>query len=158
MTVLGCLSGYHFFATNLPAGRGSPSVRYWHIMAYENYSLKLFWLPIHDESVRVISTKSGLKQLLILWWSFSANNIEHISHYFRKFIFFAFVFNPLYSYKSEAHCMNVRRIVGSKAGNPDLDIPKFGVMKWSKFVGIVLIVENVCIFRVKFWIKYKWYL
>ncbi len=38
-------------------------------------------------------------------------------------------FNPLYSYKSEAHCMNVRRIVGSKAGNPDLDIPKFGVMK-----------------------------
>ena len=50
--------------------------------------------------------------------------------------------NPLYSCKSEANCMNVRRTVGSKAVNPDLVIPKFGLLKIAKFVGITYIVEN----------------
>ncbi|NCP46264.1 MAG: hypothetical protein GW818_07585 [Flavobacteriales bacterium] len=51
-------------------------------------------------------------------------------------------FNPLYSCKSEANCMNVRRAVGCKAVNPDLVIPKFGLLKIAKFVGITYIVEN----------------
>ena len=44
--------------------------------------------------------------------------------------------NPLYSYKNEVNCMNVRWIVGRKARNPDLVIPKFGVALNLKFVGI----------------------
>ena len=38
--------------------------------------------------------------------------------------------------------MNVRRAVGSKAVNPDLVIPKFGLLKIAKFAGITYIVEN----------------
>ena len=52
------------------------------------------------------------------------------------------VISPLYSCKSEANCMNVRRAVVSKAVNPDLVIPKFGLVKIAKFVGITYIVEN----------------
>jgi len=51
--------------------------------------------------------------------------------------------SPLYSCKSEANCMNVRRAVGCKAINPDLVIPKFGLLKIAKFVGITYIVENL---------------
>ena len=55
--------------------------------------------------------------------------------------------NPLYLCKNEVNCMNQRWIVGSKAGteplaggeltqvNPALEVPKFGLIKNTKFVG-----------------------
>ena len=63
------------------------------------------------------------------------NDLEQHGHLIR--------INPLYSCKSEANCMNVRRAVGSKAVNPDLVIPKFGLLKIAKFVGITYIVKNL---------------
>jgi hypothetical protein len=36
------------------------------------------------------------------------------------------ILNPLYSYKNEVNYMNVQWAKGSKAGNTDLEIPKFG--------------------------------
>ena len=52
-------------------------------------------------------------------------------------------FNSLYSCKIEANCMNVPKAVGCKAVNPDLVIPKFGLLKIAKFVDITYIVENL---------------
>ena len=62
-------------------------------------------------------------------FSISNNLIDH-----NKSLYFTI--NTLYSYKNEVNCMNVRWMVGRKARNPDLVIPKFGVALNLKFVGI----------------------